>query len=148
MKDETPWFCTFVYGCPSSAGKKEVWSSISKLRRDDSEPWCLIGDFNEILAQEEKLGGCPYEAQTDDPFQSFMNDHGLIDMPLKGGPFTWNNKRTDDGSILEKIDRILFNSSWSFKFQKALGIIEPTINSDHSPLLLLLRGMNKNIQGL
>ncbi|KAK9020692.1 hypothetical protein V6N11_010709 [Hibiscus sabdariffa] len=65
-------------------------------------------------------------------------------MPLKGGPFTWNNKRTDEASILEKIGRILFNFPWNRKFKKALGIIEPALDSDHNPLVLLTKGTSIN----
>ncbi|KAK8977948.1 hypothetical protein V6N11_059577 [Hibiscus sabdariffa] len=75
-----------------------------------------------------------------------MDEHGLIDMPLKWGPFTWSNKRTEGDSILEKINIILFNLAWNSLFNKALGIIEPAIISDHSPLVLLLTGMHKKFK--
>ncbi|KAL4383802.1 hypothetical protein GQ457_15G028640 [Hibiscus cannabinus] len=146
MEDGIPWYCTFVYGCPSSEGKSDVWRAISNLRCNDNEPWCLIGDFNEVTSQAEKLGGCPFQANSEDPFLLLVNDHGLLDMPLKGGPFTWNNKRTDEAAILEKIDRILFNIPWNYKFKKALGIIEPALGSDHNPLVLLTKGLKKRFK--
>ncbi|KAK9010904.1 hypothetical protein V6N11_043771 [Hibiscus sabdariffa] len=61
------WFCTFIYGCPNSEGKKEVWNTISKLRKGDEEPWCLMGDSNVITSQDEKIGGSPFVARSDDP---------------------------------------------------------------------------------
>ncbi|KAL4384017.1 hypothetical protein GQ457_15G011820 [Hibiscus cannabinus] len=67
-------------------------------------------------------------------------------MPLKGGPFTWNNKRTDEASILKKIGIIFFNFSWNRKFKKSLGIIEPALGSYHNPLVLLTKGLKRRFK--
>ncbi|KAK8671148.1 hypothetical protein V6N13_037753 [Hibiscus sabdariffa] len=140
VNDGLQWFCTFIYGCPKSKGKREVRNTISNLRNGDEEPWCLMGDSNVIISKDEKIGGNPFVARYDDPFQTLMDDHGLLEMPLKGGPFTWSNKRSDEASILEKIDRTLFKIQWNSLFSKAIGLIKPAMGSDHSPLILLLKG--------
>ncbi|KAL4304565.1 hypothetical protein GQ457_10G010000 [Hibiscus cannabinus] len=143
IDNETPWFGTFLYGCPNKEGKNDVWRALSNLRSKDSEPWCLMGDSNIVISQSEKLGGRPFDPRQTTSFQTLLDECGLLEMPLKGGPFTWSNRRIEDNSILEKIDRIFFNISWSSNFKKALGIIEPAVGSDHSPIVLLLKGMSK-----
>ncbi|KAK8973458.1 hypothetical protein V6N11_064701 [Hibiscus sabdariffa] len=64
-------------------------------------------------------------------------------MPIKGGAFTWSNLRSDDDAIIEKLDHILFNLSWSMMLSKTIGCKQPTIGSDHCPTIVMLRGWPK-----
>ncbi|KAK9029098.1 hypothetical protein V6N11_026221 [Hibiscus sabdariffa] len=73
----------------------------------------------------------------------FMDRCGVVEMPLNGGSYTWSNLRTDEDSILEKLDRILFTVDWSNSYPKAIGIFSTAIGSDHNPLILLLYGRKK-----
>ncbi|KAK8596721.1 hypothetical protein V6N12_065201 [Hibiscus sabdariffa] len=64
-----------------------------------------------------------------------MKAGGLFELPIKGGEFTWSNKRTDGDGIMEILDIILFNFSWNSLFSNAYGIMEPAIGSDHDPTI-------------
>lgn len=44
------WEATFVYGCPSRAGRGKVWDEIKSLAQDVHLPWLCMGDFNQILS--------------------------------------------------------------------------------------------------
>ena len=48
------WHFTGFYCEPETAKRSEAWS---KLRLLNSNPVILVGDFNEITRQDEKLGG-------------------------------------------------------------------------------------------
>jgi hypothetical protein len=51
------WRFTGVYGDPEN--KELTWRALRNLKQQDSGPWLLMGDFNEILFQHEKVGGAP-----------------------------------------------------------------------------------------
>ena len=46
---------TFLYGYPQHHKQKKIWD-ISLHIKDSSGPWAIIGDFNEILHAQEKIG--------------------------------------------------------------------------------------------
>lgn len=43
-------------GCPSRAGKGVVWDDLRRIARSESLPWVCMGDFNQILDGQDKLG--------------------------------------------------------------------------------------------
>ncbi|KAL4366778.1 hypothetical protein GQ457_05G010670 [Hibiscus cannabinus] len=143
INNGSPWFCSFLYGPPNREKKKEFWESITRLRNNISSPWCLMGDSNIIANQTEKIGGNFYDLSQANWFNHAINKCGLLEMPIKGGSYTWSNLGTDDDSIMEKLDRILFNVNWNDMFKRAVGVMEPAIGSDHSPIFCLLNGANR-----
>ncbi|KAK8996198.1 hypothetical protein V6N11_076445 [Hibiscus sabdariffa] len=62
---------------------------------------------------------------------------------LRRGIFTWSNHKSEDDSILEKLDRILVSLKWSNSFPRVIGVLDAAIASDHAPIVLLLNGMKK-----
>ncbi|KAK8546726.1 hypothetical protein V6N12_027496 [Hibiscus sabdariffa] len=138
LNEGTPWFCSFLYGSPYREERNEIWRKMKVLRSNMDEPWCIVGDFNIVLSQEEKFGGSPFAIDKASEFYDLQDRCGLMEMPIKGGPFLWSNRRVDDEAILEKLDRIMFNVSWSSIFGNAIGCFEPAIGSDHCPVVLFL----------
>lgn len=45
------------YGHPELNERKETWSLLSMIQPPTDQPWCVIGDFKEILVQSEKSRG-------------------------------------------------------------------------------------------
>jgi len=86
----TSWAFTGVYGPHVRVDKLRTWDELRWIRDGWSGPWCLGGDFNEILhSQEMSTGVCPSNAMVE--FQDFINYLALLDLPLKGGNFTWSS---------------------------------------------------------
>lgn len=50
----TEMMCTTVYVYPQTTHKRQCFDNIKELARNMKKPWCIIGDFNEILSEEEK----------------------------------------------------------------------------------------------
>lgn len=48
---------TGFYGCPERGRRRHSWDLIRSISDLPSMPWCIIGDFNDMLATEEKRGG-------------------------------------------------------------------------------------------
>ncbi|KAK8557554.1 hypothetical protein V6N12_009784 [Hibiscus sabdariffa] len=140
---EEDWFITFIYSSPYADEKQTFWESLASLRSNSSDKWCVIGDSNMVTTPEEKLGGAPFDVFAAKWFYNFMDISCLLELPIKGGTFTWSNHRNEDETILEKLDRILISLEWSSSFPKAVGVLDATIASYHAPIFLLLKGMNK-----
>jgi exonuclease III len=49
------WKLTCFYGHPVTAKRHESWSLLEHLKTFQPHPWMCVGDFNEILIQEEKM---------------------------------------------------------------------------------------------
>ncbi|KAK8580326.1 hypothetical protein V6N13_143438 [Hibiscus sabdariffa] len=114
-----------------------------RLRNNRDSPWCLLGDTNIVIKQEEKVGGNIYDLVQANWLINFMEECSLLEMHLLGGPFSWINQRSDEDAIMERLDRFLFNSAWSEMFNKATGFLEPAIGSDHCPLVCNSYGSSK-----
>ncbi|KAH7848430.1 hypothetical protein Vadar_002675 [Vaccinium darrowii] len=130
------WAATFVYGCPTKAGKEQVWEDIKEIGRFERLPWLCMGDFNEILSCTDKLGGKSCNQQRIALFHDMLNSCGLVDLEFKGPKFTWRNNRVGRDLIMERIDMAFAESKWRELYDKALVFVEPAIGSDHNPLIL------------
>ncbi|KAK8568507.1 hypothetical protein V6N12_007056 [Hibiscus sabdariffa] len=140
---EGSWFCSFIYGPSYREEKREFWERMSSLRENSNNPWCIMGDSNIVLSQDDKFRGNLYDLTQANWLKSFMDDSGLLDMQIIGGAFTWTNLRSDDDAIIERLDRIMFNPAWLNLFSKAVGISEPAIGSDHCSIICFLHDIFK-----
>ncbi|KAG8489752.1 hypothetical protein CXB51_017987 [Gossypium anomalum] len=53
-EENSRWRFTGFYGAPEVRNKSMTWELLRRLRRDNSLPWLVGGDFNEILFAHEK----------------------------------------------------------------------------------------------
>lgn len=49
-------YFTGFYGAPMTSNQDHSWALLTSLKRE-LDPWCVLGDFNKIFVQDEKLGG-------------------------------------------------------------------------------------------
>ena len=74
---------------------------------------CVGGDFNVVWFPYEHLGSV-FFPQAMHQFSDFISKHGLIDLPLEGGNFTWSNSREVVPRL--RLDRFLVTANWEIKF--------------------------------
>ncbi|GAA0187513.1 hypothetical protein LIER_34801 [Lithospermum erythrorhizon] len=67
-----------------------------------------MGDFNDILSNEEKEGGNTCSEGSMAMFRDFIRQYGLLDLGFSGHPFTWWNRRSDVDTIKMRLDRVLY----------------------------------------
>lgn len=48
------WRLTGFYGFPNRAQRSQGWDLLRSLRSKSVLPWCVLGDFNDILYHSEK----------------------------------------------------------------------------------------------
>ncbi|CAN6570393.1 unnamed protein product [Malus baccata var. baccata] len=95
----------------------------------------LIGDFNDILCNDEKEGGNYRPTSSMRDFREFVAQNELIDLGFVGYPFTWRNNQKAK-PIQQRLDRGLATMGWHDLFPE--NIIRHVIleGSDHALLLL------------
>lgn len=54
-----------------------------------SIPWCIVGDFNDLLSNEDKCGRVEHPSWLLSGFCNVIPECNLIDVQLEGYPFTW-----------------------------------------------------------
>ena len=64
----------------------------------DKNLMCM-GDFNTPLFPLEKIGGIIDLLESMKDLLDFINTHDLINIDLKGNPFTWSNNRKGEDLI-------------------------------------------------
>ncbi|XP_058760344.1 uncharacterized protein LOC131633667 [Vicia villosa] len=99
-------------------------------------PWCIIGDFNDLLSQADKRGLHPHPNWLCSGFQDVVAECNLTDIPLEGHPFTWIKSRGAEHMIEERLDMSLADPNWLHIFSVAKLTNLVATHSDHSPILL------------
>nr|GEV01965.1 RNA-directed DNA polymerase, eukaryota [Tanacetum cinerariifolium]GEV02301.1 RNA-directed DNA polymerase, eukaryota [Tanacetum cinerariifolium] len=107
--------------------KRTLWNYFSSLiRRWDGE--CIVmGDFNEVRCEEERLGTV-FNIQGANAFNDFILCSNLLDVRLDGYSFTWSHR---SASKMSKLDRFLVSDGFYSIFPSMSGICL----SDHRPIL-------------
>ena len=133
VEDGFHWIFTGVYGPGLSSLKEEMWEELGSVRGLWDGPWCIGGDFNaSISPNESNRGGRITQAMR--RFASVIDDLGVGDLPLQGGPFTWSGGT--NGQTMSRIDRFLVSGDWESYFSRITQITLPRPVSDHFPILL------------
>lgn len=82
-----------VYGSPNPITRCKFWDSLSLgSGRICNKPWIGTGDFNSMMHDENKRGGCPISKTVASDFSSCIQDCGLFEMETRGPQFTWESR--------------------------------------------------------
>ena len=88
VEDGYQWVFSRVYGPIERSLRESFWEELGSISGLWEEPWCVGGDFNEILSPNERSREGRI-SNTMRRFSDVLNDLGLRDLPLQGGPYTW-----------------------------------------------------------
>ncbi|GKV29753.1 hypothetical protein SLEP1_g38652 [Rubroshorea leprosula] len=131
-EDDTEVYIINIYSPCQLAGKRALWEDLQKLIINKGGKWCLAGDFNAVRKIEERAGSREVTREMKE-FDEFIQNTGLIDLPLVGRRYTWYNS---NGKYMSRIDRFLLTEEWILKWcdMKQWGLNR--FVSDHCPILL------------
>ena len=128
--DQFEWAFAGVYGPNLNNRRRLMWEELTGLISWWDLPWCLGGDFNIIRFPSERLGAASF-SKAMYRFSDFVSLHGLMDIHMEGGLYTWSN--TSSASWL---DRFLFSPLLADHFTQFTQKRMPRVLSDHFPILL------------
>ncbi|XP_026420183.1 uncharacterized protein LOC113316178 [Papaver somniferum] len=67
-------------------------------------------------------------------FRSCISDNGLVEADAIGKNYTWSNRQSGQQGIVSKLDRVVVNDAWLYKYENWRCKALHRIASDHSPL--------------
>ena len=128
------WRITGFYGHPETHQRYESWPLLAFLHSQFQLPWLCLGDFNEILSVNEKVGGITRPQQQMESFRNVVNFCSFLDLGYVGTDFTWCNMQERENRIQLRIDRALANTEWigNFEGARVYHLVDST--SDHCAL--------------
>ncbi|XP_020874084.1 uncharacterized protein LOC110226497 [Arabidopsis lyrata subsp. lyrata] len=134
-----PTFClTYVYSDPDQRHRNAMWERMKVWAETGmyrNKPRLVLGDFNDIKSNGEKLGGPLRSEASFKTFRKMLNSSGLHDLKTLGARFTWYGQRHTH-TIQSRIDRAVASVEWFDAFPRAYVKLLDWIGSDHRPLLV------------
>jgi hypothetical protein len=134
--EQEEWRLTCYYGYLERSRRRQAWDLLKELRDMSELPWCIVGDFNDLLSQEDKRGTHPHPNWLCNGFRNAVCDCDFTDIQLEGYPITWTNNRDSPDVIEERFDRAMANSKWLMIYPNVKLLNLHASHSDHSPILL------------
>jgi len=135
-READDWRLTCYYGFSERARRRDAWDLLREFREMSSLPWCIIGDFNDLLSQHDKAGIHPHLNWLCMGFPKAVDDCALSDIKLHGHPFTWIKSPGTNRVLEERLDMAMGNSEWLQRFPEVKLTNLLTSHSDHTPILL------------
>ena len=83
-----PWLLSAIYANPRLAERLLLWENLESMASLHSLPWVIIGDFNEVLIGEDKLGGNSVNIRRALRFQDCLNTCRMIDIDFSRPHYT------------------------------------------------------------
>ncbi|KAJ0549894.1 putative Endonuclease/exonuclease/phosphatase superfamily [Helianthus annuus] len=109
--------------------KQELWRVFSDQFGNMDELWVVMGNFNAVRSQEERLNtdfvlGCA------EVLNEFIKDNGLMEYPMGDMKYI---RVSDTGDKLSKLDRFLVSSSFRNWWPDATVMVLSRCESDYYP---------------
>lgn len=129
------FWMTAVYAHNQLNRRKTLWQDIVKIYTQQTGPWVLIGDFNNVLKAEDRIGGTAVTENEYIDIVEMMSNAGLYEVERDGDYFTWSNKQGEN-VIYSRIDHVLCNAEWMQTNENTTVTNMPPSISDHSMIIL------------
>uniref|UniRef100_A0A803PXR5 Reverse transcriptase domain-containing protein n=1 Tax=Cannabis sativa TaxID=3483 RepID=A0A803PXR5_CANSA len=126
---------TGFYGHPQVSHRVHTWTllkrcfDIAPLR-----PWLVMGDFNEVLSNNDKIGGPIRNQHQIQAFKSTIDLCHLTPLTFEGELCTWTNKCQGAGNVKERLDYGFCNEFWADFYQPVTIKHLDFYHSDHRAL--------------
>lgn len=122
----------WVYGLSNNNCLEEFLAELKTIKSRRDLPWCIGGDFNEVLYLEERNWAVRTTTGME-LFCEFVDSNDLINLPITGARYTWSNFQNQPS--LSKLDRFLISVEWDDLFSPSSVHALPRLGSDHMPIM-------------
>ncbi|KAL8461410.1 hypothetical protein ACS0TY_032759 [Phlomoides rotata] len=133
LEDDSRCTIVNVYAPNNSTQRGELWEVIEALAEQNSnEMMCVIGDFNAIRDDTDRVGRSTHFDDRDMvKFNNMIEGSDLTKIPLVSRCYTWYRS---DGTCKSKLDRLLGNPNWLIKWPNVILKGGKRSFSDHIPI--------------
>ncbi|KAF5475816.1 hypothetical protein F2P56_007582 [Juglans regia] len=125
---------TFVFAKCNPVERRGLWDSLKATCIEG--PWLVVGDFNIIRDDQERVGGNPRPLNSMAEFNECLDSCGLLDLTVDGRRMSWCNGHNGCTHSWARLDLALINSSFGISYPSAFFEYLTRKHSDHSPMLL------------
>ncbi|KAH1203143.1 Thioredoxin-related transmembrane protein 2 [Glycine max] len=136
VKENKKVIITNVYAPCDLQGKRNQWEEILHLKSSyQNELWCILGDFNSIRNQNERLSSSQNSVNSSSiaEFNSWISLMAVEEVRSIGRKYTWFRP---NGSVMSKLDRFFISDSWLIQWPDTIQFVLDRDFSDHCPILL------------
>ncbi|CAK8576024.1 unnamed protein product [Lathyrus sativus] len=105
------FWLTAIYAHNQLQCRKELCQDIERINAQQNGPWILVGDYNNVMKTEDRIGGNDVTEQEYIDLTEMMSNTCLYEKDSGGDYFTWSNKQGDN-AIYSRIDHVLCNVEW------------------------------------
>ncbi|XP_074305522.1 uncharacterized protein LOC141640738 [Silene latifolia] len=133
---------TVVYGSNDEEERLNLWNDLKHIKDSWVGPWCICGDFNNLLDFNERIGRHVHWSDITD-FRDCVDYCEVVDIKAQGAFFTWNNKQESSTRVYSRLDRFMINGDWLQLFPESYAYFLPEGLFDHNPCLCYRRVVNQ-----
>lgn len=102
----------------------------------------MLGDFNQIWNNSEKLGGHPRDEDTFCAFNPTLDICDILELKHYSNKFCWSGNRSLIRDGIQTIELIqyqaLANSEWLASYPASTSEFLEPVESDHRPLIVTI----------
>lgn len=129
------YWLTTIYAHNQSDKRKKFWQDMDDICRNQQGPWCVVGDYNNVVTSLDRYGGNLVTKAEYKDLQAIIDNNGWYQMDNTREYYTWSNKQVTN-PIYSRVDKILANMEWLQDHNDPTLTILPSHVSDHSMLYL------------
>lgn len=115
------WRLSCFYGYLERARRRDSWHLLRHLASLSTLPWCVFGDFNDILYASDKKGNIPHPQHLHTGFFNTIEDCNLLELELNGGKFTWERSRGTEAWVRGVLTELLVLRIGGLSFRYAIS---------------------------
>ncbi|KAL8456290.1 hypothetical protein ACS0TY_034487 [Phlomoides rotata] len=126
--------CTFgfIHATSHYITRRDLWDFISGFRCPNL---CLVGDFDVVLRSHERISSRAPNSVSCADFQSFIEQEGLLEVEAAGANFTWVSRRSGQGLVVSKLDRVFAHKCFIEYWDSVYATVLARAGSDHHPIV-------------
>ncbi|XP_070025420.1 uncharacterized protein [Nicotiana sylvestris] len=128
-------YVTMVYAYSDMALRRNLWKEIVDIYNHTQGSWAVMGDFNNVLNKEDKIGSPVTMAEIRD-FRQCVDTCCFEELKPIGAFYTWNNKQSGADRVMSRIDRVLVNIEWMIEPPTLVVHYMTEGLMDHSPAII------------
>ncbi|KAJ0955701.1 putative Endonuclease/exonuclease/phosphatase superfamily [Helianthus annuus] len=119
---------------PNEAGRRRtLWDDLVVLITQYSGLWLLLGYFNEVRSEVERVNS-RFDHGSSDAFNGFSSNAGLLEYSMSRGKFTFISGHSE--VKMSKLERFLANDVFLSQWPNARMSVHKRGFSDHCPISL------------
>lgn len=141
------FYASFIHGDCDRKQRLMQWDHMLNRAENRDAPWFVTGDFNDLLSDEEKLGGPTRPESSFVDLRTFFSEGDLFDLRHAGDPLSWRGQRGDH-LVRCRLDRAVANRLWAECYPTACCQYLEYESSDHKPLSSFFEHEAKRRRGL